>query len=500
MSKFTTTLILTLFSITYSSAAETPNVILIYGDDVGYADLGAYGATKIPTPNLDKLAQQGLRFTDAHCAAATCTPSRYSLLTGEMAFRKPGTGILAGNAKMAIKPKQFTLGDLFQKAGYHTGVIGKWHLGLGSGKINWNKSIAPGPLQIGFDECFILPSTNDRVPCVYMKDDRILNLDPNDPITVSYGKPIPETGPGTNYPNAKEDPEAMTYYRSSHGHDNSVINGVGRIGYMKGGKAALWNDEEMADVLMAETKRFIKENKAKPFFLFYSSQDIHVPRMPNPRFQGKSELSYRGDAMVQLDWTVGQIMETLDEQGLADNTILIFSSDNGPVYDDGYKDGTTVLTSTQEVDRGHDASGIYQGGKYQIYEGGTRVPLIVRWPGKIEPGVSDALLTQVDFLASFAKMLMLEIPQGEAIDSRAEWETLLGQDKVGSEMILEQARGLALRQGDWKYIEPAKKKGTAELYNLKDDPSEQKNVAKQHPDRVAKMEEMLTKYRDQGLR
>ena len=256
----------------------------------------------------------------------------------------------------------------------------------------------------------------------------------------------------------------------------------------------------MADVLMAETKRFIKENKAKPFFLFYSSQDIHVPRMPNPRFQGKSELSYRGDAMVQLDWTVGEIMKTLNEQGLADNTILIFSSDNGPVYDDGYKDGTTVLTSTQEVDRGHDASGIYQGGKYQIYEGGTRVPLIVRWPGKIEPGVSDALLTQVDFLASFAKMLMLEIPQGEAIDSRAEWETLLGQDKVGSEMILEQARGLALRQGDWKYIEPAKKKGTAELYNLKDDPSEQKNVAKQHPDRVAKMEEMLTKYRDQGLR
>ena len=236
MSKFTTTLILTLFSITYSSAAGTPNVILIYGDDVGYADLGAYGASKIPTPNLDKLAQQGLRFTDAHCAAATCTPSRYSLLTGEMAFRKPGTGILSGNAKMAIKPKQFTLGDLFQKAGYHTGVIGKWHLGLGSGKINWNKSIAPGPLQIGFDECFILPSTNDRVPCVYMKDDRILNLDPNDPITVSYGKPIPETGPDTNYPNAKEDPEAMTYYRSSHGHDSSVINGVGRIGYMKGGQ------------------------------------------------------------------------------------------------------------------------------------------------------------------------------------------------------------------------------------------------------------------------
>ena len=484
-------------------AAEKPNVVIIYGDDVGFADLGCYGATKIPTPNLDKLAQQGLRFTDAHCAAATCTPSRYSLLTGEMAFRKPGTGILPGDARMAIDPNQLTLGDTFQKAGYHTGVIGKWHLGLGDGKgkIDWNKAIKPGPLQIGFDECFMMPSTNDRVPCVYFKNDTVMNLDPNDPITVSYGKPLPAIVPGTNYPDAKTDPDAMTYYRSSHGHDNSVINGVGRIGYMKGGRAALWNDEDLADVLMVETKRFIKDNKAKPFFLFYSSHDIHVPRMPNPRFQGKSKLTYRGDAMVQLDWTVGEIMKSLDENGLTDNTIVIFSSDNGPVYDDGYVDGTTVRTSTEEVDRGHDGSGIYKGGKYQIYEGGTRVPLIVRWPGKVEPGVSEALVTQVDFLASFGKMLNVDVPKTEAIDSRDNLNAILGKDKTGSTMILEQARGIALRQGDWKYVEPPKKnKNGGELYNLKDDPSEQTNLIKQHPDRAAKMSEVLEKYRGQGLK
>ncbi|MDP6356435.1 MAG: arylsulfatase [Planctomycetota bacterium] len=494
------------------SAENTPNVVIIYGDDVGYGDVGVYGAKLIPTPNIDRMAAEGLRFTDAHCAAATCTPSRYSMLTGEMAFRKKGTGILSGNAKMAISPDQFTLADVFQKAGYKTGVIGKWHLGLGSGKINWNEEVKPGPLEIGFDYCFLLPATNDRVPCVYLENHRVINLDPNDPLTVSYGRPVAEDVPGTSYPDGRKTPEAMTYYRSSHGHNNSVINGVGRIGYMKGGKSALWKDEEMADVLVEKTRAFIKENKDKPFFLFFSSQDIHVPRTPHPRFRGKSKLSYRGDAMVQLDWCTGEILKSLKDAGIDDNTIVIFSSDNGPVYDDGYKDGTTVRTSSKEVDRGHDGSGPYRGGKYQIYEGGTRVPLIVRWPARIKAGVSEALVSQVDFLKSFAGMVKQDVPEGAARDSRDFLATLTGTDSAGSDIILEQARGIAVRKGQWKYVKAwprRKRKGKdqpkqppkprEELYNLKVDPGESRNVVSKHPELAQELSKLHDKYRKQGL-
>ncbi len=488
-----------------SYADRRPNVVIIYGDDVGYADVGAYGAKLIPTPNLDRMASEGLRFTDAHCAAATCTPSRYSMLTGEMAFRKKGTGILSGSAKMAIDPDQFTLADLFQKAGYKTGVIGKWHLGLGDGQIDWNRDIKPGPREIGFDYCFLLPATNDRVPCVYMENYRVINLDPADPITVSYGKPVSDEAPGTVYPDGRKTPEAMTYYRSSHGHNNSVINGIGRIGYMKGGKSALWNDEEMADVFVEKTRAFIEENNGEPFFLFFSSQDIHVPRTPHPRFQGKSKLSYRGDAMVQLDWATGAILKALQQSGVDDDTIVIFSSDNGPVYDDGYQDGTTVKTSTAEVDRGHDGSGPYRGGKYQIYEGGTRVPLIVRWPAGIKPGVSDALVTQVDFLASFAKLVEQQVPNVAGRDSRNQLDALLGRDDKGSEIILEQARGVAVRKGKWKYFEQSGGKGAKGkkakpmLFDLETDVAESNNVASSQPDVVGEMSALLAKYKQQGL-
>lgn len=492
-----------------SAAKVKPNVVIIYGDDVGYADLGCYGAEKILTPHLDQMAAEGRRFTDAHCAAATCTPSRYSLLTGEMAFRKPGTGILPGNAAMAIKPNQFTMADAFQKAGYTTGVIGKWHLGLGDGKtpIDWNKEIKPGPLEIGFDYCFMLPSTNDRVPCVYMENRQIVGLDPDDPLTVSYRKPIPDEVPGTKYPDGREDPEAMTYYKNSHGHNLSVINGVGRIGMMKGGKSALWNDEEMADKLVEKATAFIAENHENPFFLFFSSQDIHVPRTPHPRFRGKSDLSYRGDAMVQLDWTTGALLEALRKNGVDENTIVIFSSDNGPVYDDGYEDGTTVRTSTKEMDRGHDGSGPYRGGKYQLHEGGTRVPFIVRWPAGIQPGVSDALITQVDLFRSFANYLEVEIPEGQAIDSRDQGAAFWGEDRVGAEVILQQAKEVAIRKGKWKYFEGfgghwsqrPKKKAGAHLFDVEADKMEQNNLVEAEPELAKELGNLLKKYRKQGL-
>ncbi len=494
-------------------AAKTsqPNVVIIYGDDVGYGDVGAYGSKMIPTPNIDKLAKEGLIFTDGHCSAATCTPSRFSMLTGVHGFRH-GVHVLAPNAPLKIPTDIMTLPKMFKKAGYDTAVIGKWHLGIGKKgeAVNWNGDVKPGPLEIGFDYSFLLPSTNDRVPCVYVENHRVVNLDPKDPLYV--GKK-PENFTGTMYPDGRKDRSAMTYYQSSHGHNNSVINGIGRIGYMYGGKSALWNDETMSDVFVEKMKKYVSEKRKKPFFLYFASQDVHVPRTPHPRFKGKTKLGYRGDAMVQFDWTTGEIMKTLEKHGLTENTIVIFSSDNGPVYDDGYEDGTTVRTSTKESDRGHDGSGIYRGGKYQIYEGGTRVPFIVRWPAKIKPGKSPALFNQIDLLASFAKLTGVKLKDGEAKDSRDMLAALIGKDKVGLPYMIEEARGQALRRAEWKYIPAPKarsKKGKkkapkkaklGQLYNLDKDPSEQKNVINEHPEVGKSMDAQLKELvKSSGLR
>ncbi len=497
------------FCLLSASAQDHPNVVIIYGDDVGWGDLGCYGATKIPTPHLDKLAAGGLRFTDGHCSAATCTPSRFSMLTGIHGFRH-NVRILAPDAPMTIKPGMLTLPELFKKAGYSTAVIGKWHLGIGDGKtpVDWNGEVKPGPLEVGFDYSFLLPSTNDRVPCVYVENHKVLNLDPADPLFVNNK---PADFEGTEYPDGRKNPESMTYYKNSHGHNYSVINGIGRIGQMWGGKSALWNDETMGPEFAKQARKYIagRKDHKEPFFLFWSAADIHVPRAPHPDFKGKSELTYRGDAMVQLDWCAGEIMAALEENGMTDNTIVIFSSDNGPVYDDGYEDGTTVKTSTKEIDRGHDGSGPYRGGKYQIYEGGHRVPLILRWPTKVKPAVSNATINQIDFLASFADMLNIELKNDQAIDSRNHLDALLGKDANGSEILVSEARDLAIRQGEWKYIASGGKKGKnaakkpigGELYNLKNDLGEQKNVISEHPERARQLQAMLDQVRTgKGMR
>ena len=255
-------------------ADSLPNIILIYADDLGYGDVSCNGATKIKTPNVDRVAEKGLRFRDAHSAAATCTPSRYAMLTGEYAFRKRGTGILPGDAKLIIAPGRTTMASILKKAGYTTGVVGKWHLGLGSDKPDWNGEIKPGPLEIGFDYCFLIPATGDRVPCVYIENHRIVGLDPKDPIQVSYKEPI------GNEPTGKDHPELLKMH-PSHGHDMTIVNGISRIGYMTGGKAAHWVDEDMADTITGKAVDFIEKNKSKRFFLYFATHDIHVPRVPN---------------------------------------------------------------------------------------------------------------------------------------------------------------------------------------------------------------------------
>ncbi len=472
------------FSIFAATAAapQKPNIVIILADDLGFGDTGCYGATKISTPNIDRLGQQGLLFTDAHATSATCTPSRYALLTGQYPWRKDGTGILPGNAALIIDPQHATLPSILKTAGYRTGIVGKWHLGLGGfGGPDWNGEIKPGPLEIGFDYAFIQPATSDRVPCVYIENHRVVGLDPKDPIQVSYGKPI------GNEPTGKNHPELLKLGLSL-GHAGTIIDGISRIGFMTGGHAARWKDEDKADVLTAKATDFIGQNTNRPFFLEFAAHDPHVPRVPAPRFVGKSGCGVRGDVIVEFDWCVGQILSALEKLNLSSNTLVILSSDNGPVLDDGYDDRAV------EDLNGHMPAGPLRGGKYFVYEGGTRVPFIVSWPGRVSPGVSDALVSLVDFSASFAALTGQKIPAGEAPDSVNVLPALLGETKTGREKLVEHDgfRTLAFRDGLWKYIEPdlRPRPGYArfgELYDLSLDLGETNNLNSAQPDRSKKL-------------
>ncbi|MEO1526877.1 MAG: sulfatase-like hydrolase/transferase [Planctomycetota bacterium] len=484
-------------------AADKPNVIVIMADDLGYGDVGCYGATELETPHIDRLAEGGLRFTQGYCSASTCTPTRFSLLTGMYAFRQPGAGIAPPNATALIKPGTATLPSVMKKAGYSTAVIGKWHLGLGQGDApDWNGELKPGPLEIGFDYCYLLPTTNDRVPSVYVENHRVVNLDPADPLWVGKKRPSPDHPVGS-------DPEVRKTLKMdwSHGHNHTVHNGIGRIGYYTGGHAARWRDEDLADAWVEKSVEWIEKHQKEPFFLFFSSHDLHVPRMPHERFQGKTKLGFRGDAIVQLDWCVGELTKTLDRLNLSDNTLIVFCSDNGPVLDDGYQDGAIEKLGK------HQPAGIYRGGKYSIYEGGTRTPFITYWPGTIKPGVSDKIVCTVDLAASMASLTGTELPKGGCHDSFNVLPALLGKsDAEGRDHLLQQPNKgptLALRIGNWKVLEYANDKpikrltfekgpGKYELYDLSNDPGERNNLIKSEPDKLKEMLAALKKIKDNG--
>ena len=494
VSKILLGLALLLFCPLAFAAARPPNIVLILADDIGYGDVGCYGATKVKTPHIDRLAAQGLRFTDAHSTSGTCTPSRYSLMTGQYAWRKKGTGILPGDASLIIDPGSPTLPALLKDGGYSTAAIGKWHLGLGRGKVDWNGDIEPGPLEVGFGYSFIIPATGDRVPCVFIQNHRVVGFDPKDPIAVSYGLKIGDE------PTGRENPEQLKV-KFSHGHDDTIVNGISRIGFMVGGKLARWKDEDIADQLTQQATTFIEQNHDKPFFLYFATHDIHVPRAPHPRFVGTSECGVRGDVIQELDWSVGEVMKTLERLKLDENTLVMFSSDNGPVVDDGYADGAV------EKLNGHLPAGPLRGGKYSNYEGGTRVPFIVRWPGRVKPGVSDALFCQIDLLASLTALSKSEVPKAAGPDSRNLLPALLGDSRVGRDELVEQATGpltLAIRKGTWKLILPygpmAQRKGHSELFDLAQDVGETRDVAGDHPDKVKELSELLQKVREQGKR
>lgn len=473
-----------------------PNIVVIMADDLGYGDVSCYGTQSLQTPNIDRLAAEGQRFTSGYCSASTCTPTRYSFLTGTYAFRKKGTGIAPPNSPALIQPGTVTIASLLKQAGYRTAVIGKWHLGLGQDAPDWNGALKPGPLEIGFDHCFLLPTTNDRVPQVYVSDHHVLNLDPADPLWVGNEKPSDDHPTGITH----RDTLKMDW---SHGHNATIHNGISRIGFYTGGHAARFRDEDLADKWVEQSIRWIEANQDQPFFLFFASHDLHVPRVVHERFQGATSLGPRGDAIAELDWCVGQLLETLDRLKLADQTLVVFCSDNGPVLDDGYQD--------QAIEKigAHLPAGPYRGGKYNVFEGGTRTPFITRWPGRIPAGESSEMVCTIDLAASCAALAGVELPEDACLDSFNVLGALLGQpDAKGRDQLVQQDNGqggnYGFRVGNWKLLRHDSKRTSNtelrlqrreiapyQLYDLSNDPGERKNVIKQHPQVAAQMKQQL---------
>jgi arylsulfatase A-like enzyme len=410
-----------------------------------------------------------------------------AIRTGWFLWKNKDAKILPGDAPLIIDEHQFTLPKMMQSAGYTTGAIGKWHLGMGNGNVNWNEVVKPGAKEIGFDYSCLIAATNDRVPTVYVEDGKVVGLDPDDPIEVSYEKNF------EGEPTALSNPELLKM-EWAHGHNNSIVNGIPRIGYMKGGKAARWVDEDMADYFVGKVKDFVSGHKNEPFFLYYGLHQPHVPRAPHSRFVGTTTMGPRGDAIVEADWCVGELIAHLEKEGLLENTMIIFSSDNGPVLNDGYKDGAAEKVGE------HKPAGGLRGGKYSLFDGGTHIPLFVYWKGTISPVISDALICQMDLIASLGKLVNVSLPEG--LDSREYLDAFMGKKLQARENLVVEAQGrMAYRQGDWMMIPPYRGQERNltgnelgnlpeyALFNLKEDKAQQEN-------RVAGNEPLLEEMKE----
>jgi arylsulfatase A-like enzyme len=479
------------FTISFNSNSQTndntvkPNIVFIYLDDLGYGDLSCYGATEIKTTNIDALANAGVRFTNGYATSATCTPSRYGLLTGVYPWRNKDAKILPGSAPLLIGKEQLTIPKMLKEKGYQTAVVGKWHLGLGTGIVDWNKQLDAGPNDVGFDYSYIMAATQDRVPTIYIDNGKVVNLDSKDPIAVNYDKNF------SGQPTGKENPELLSM-KWHHGHNSSIINGIPRIGYVSGGASANWSDVDLADHFLTKAQTYVKSHKENPFFLYYALNQPHVPRTPNPRFIGKSGMGPRGDVILEADYCVGEIIKTLKEEGLLDNTLIVFSSDNGPVLNDGYEDDAVEKLGN------HKPNGPLRGGKYSLLEAGTRVPFFTYWKGKIKPLVSDALVCQIDLLESIAKLIDIDV---KSTDSQELLDVFTGKSTKGrTNLVIEANTKTAFRQGDWMMIPPYPgdpilqevniemgNDKDFQLYNLKKDIGQKNNLAKTQPKKLKEM-------------
>ena len=464
-------------------ADAPPNVVFIMADDLGYGDLGCYGATHFETPACDRLAEEGMKFTDAHSPSAVCSPTRYGVLTGRYCWRTwLKNWVLFAEHPLLIETDRLTMGKIFQQAGYTTACIGKWHLGWGT-ELNpdFSGEVKPGPLEVGFDDFFGVPfSHNSPKPLqVYVRNRRIVNL-----------------APGLRY----DSPAAM--------------------------KDTVRKLEDTAITLSREAVAFIERNKSRPFFLYYPTTNIHFPLTPNSRFQGSSKAGVYGDFVVEFDWAVGEVLAALDRYNLTSNTLVVLTSDNG--------------ARPHPALNGHPCNGPWRGTKRQIYEGGHRVPLIVRWPGKVEAGsTSDETVCLTDFFRTFAAIVNQPVPEGAGEDSYDITDILRGRahkTPLREATVHHSVAGrFALRKGDWKLVEgrgdgdyPRNAQGTIavvthtptrdpdtgewlkldyfglspagafQLYNLRDDPTESSDLSEEHPDKVQELKALLDRYRASG--
>ena len=491
------------------SEQNQPNVVFIFVDDLGYGDVGCYGATLVQTPNIDRLATGGRMFTDAHSASAVCTPSRYALLTGEYPLRgNNGKGIwgpCSHTQPLLIDTAKLTLGQVFKNKGYATAAIGKWHLGFGTGKTDWNKPLRPGPLELGFDYYFGVPKVNSGFPYVYVENDRIVGWDPKDPL-VFDGSPV---SPTPTFPQkaGRKTPNRFAGALEAH---------------------MLYDDERTGVLLTEKAVNWIEENKDRPFFLYFPTTNIHHPYTPDPRFKGTSHCGLYGDFIHELDWMVGELMKCLEENNLVENTLVVFTSDNG---------GMLNTASKLTWEAGHFFNGDLLGFKFGAWEGGHRVPFIARWPGKIKEGsTSDELICNVDMLSTFAALTGQQLAARDAGDGVNVLPAMLGEpaESIRDHLILAPRHGknLAVRKDKWMYIgaqgdggfgynpEKAHALGgpgavgfsgrensdivdgkiredapPAQLYNLEDDVAQTINLYDRHPELVKEMKSILELYK-----
>lgn len=458
-----------------SEKSNLPNIVYILADDMGYGDVAYLNKEgKIPTPHMDKLAREGMIFTDAHSGSAVCTPTRYGILTGRYSWRtRLKSGVLNGYSPALIEEERMTVASMLRKHGYRTACVGKWHLGLGQAKkTDYDKPLAPGPNDVGFDYFFGIPASLDMPPYCYIENGR---------------------------PTAQPTEE---------------VKGSPSPAFWRGGPVSPgFKHEEVLDKLLEKTIAFIetctKEKPDSPFFMYMALTAPHTPIVPTKRFLGKSGIGVYGDFVMQTDWTIGQVLNTLEEKGLSNNTLVIVTSDNGcsPQAD------FPALAKF-----GHDPSYIFRGYKADIFEGGHHIPFIARWPGKIKPSTScDETICLTDLTATAAEIVGEKLPDNAGEDSVSILPALLGKklDKPLREATVHHSinGSFSIRQGQWKlemcpgsggWSEPrpaeAKKMGLPpiQLYDLSKDISEQKNVYKEHPDVVEKLTALLEKYKQQG--
>ena len=488
------------------ASAKLPNIVIVYADDLGIGDLSCFNpGSAYKTPRLDRMAAEGIRFTDAHSPSTICSPSRYSLFSGQQIYRSTGGGggaFEGPGGPSYLKPGTVTLGDMLRAQGYRTGVFGKWHVGLTwldkNGRplkggfenallIDYEKStpLVDGPNARGFDESFITPNCPNTDPLyVYIENGRV---------------PVPAS--------LRHDPKTLPNPGGKWRWDNDA-------GWMAPGYEFVKADLLFYDKMRAFITDHRKENPEQPFFAVLSTQIAHAPVLPAPEFEGATEAGPRGDFVVELDTIVGRVLDLLKEQGIDDNTLVLFNADNGP---------EVMHVDWMRTDHDHDPAGGWRGMKRDAWEGGHRVPFIARWPGKIPPAqVSKQLTSSTDIFATLASAVGYPLPDEVAVDSFDMLPVMLGvrddESPIRPYLVTQSFRGeFQIRQGDWKYLDHKGSGGNnyegnlkkyalpelepeapGQLYDLANDPGETTNLYFKHEAKRLELQALLKKFKESG--